>query len=135
MSETSELVKPGLAALCKRWPDGLWVRRNVGAAGFPTKAGGFQMVQFGMRGMADIQGIWRGIAWELEAKMPGEGQSAAQIKWQAAVEKSGGIYIVFNDIGLLLSEVDRRWRIEGDRRLREAISAEHMRRTYHIGRS
>lgn len=111
MSETSELVKPGLAALCKRWPDGVWVRRNVGAVAYKRKKGqkpGF--VRFGLPGMADIQGIWHSLAWELEAKLPGEKQDEDQVKWQRAVERAGGVYIVFNDLGDLIQQVDRRWR-------------------------
>ena len=110
MSETSELVLPALAALCKRWPDGVWTRRNVGAARYRTKAGRLQLVRFGMSGMADITGIWRGLAWELEAKMPGERQSERQENWQRAVERGGGIYILFHDVGGLLATVDRRRR-------------------------
>lgn len=119
MSETSQLVKPALVALCKRWPDGVWVRRNVGAVNkaYRSKRTGavkHHHVRFNMAGMADIYGIWHGIAWELEAKLPGEVQSPEQVNWQAAVERAEGIYIVFNDVGDLLAQVDRRWRYRMD---------------------
>jgi hypothetical protein len=82
-----------LIALQEAYPNGLWCRRNVGAV--KTDKG---FVRFGMAGMADISGIVRGEAIELEVKSVTGRLSEAQINWGKAVERAGGIYIVARSV-------------------------------------
>lgn len=78
---------------------GLYIDRQRGAiywransALLPTPSGG--MIRAGVKGMADIGGIVAGRSVWLEVKRPGQKQSEAQVKWQALVERAGGVYAV-----------------------------------------
>jgi hypothetical protein len=97
MSET-DLVKRTLLALCKEFPQGLWYRRNTGA--MKTESG---FVRFGLPGMADIGGIMT-KAYELEAKIKTK-QRPEQILWQKAVERAGGVYILFHTVEECISAI------------------------------
>jgi hypothetical protein len=109
MSET-DLLKSILAELCKKYPLGLWHRRNVAA--MKTQHG---FIRFGLPGMADISGILpvliagcsRGLAIEIEVKTAKGIQSPEQKNWQRAVERAGGVYILTRSVEDCLAQVDR----------------------------
>lgn len=81
-----------IAQLRERYPDGLWERQNVIAASTATR-----FVKAGVKGQADIRGVYFGHYYELEAKKPGEHQTPAQIKRQADVIRAGGTYGVVHN--------------------------------------
>lgn len=72
----------------------IW-RQNTGAA--LTKNG---MVRFGVPGQADITGLLipSGRRIEIEVKDAKGRQRESQIKFQAMIEKSGGIYILARSV-------------------------------------
>lgn len=100
MSETV-ILKDILVALPR---DGLWYRRNTGAA---RDARTGRLVRFGLPGMADIGGIYRGRAVEIEVKTEKGKQSQPQRNWQAAVERAGGIYILARSVNDVMDVLER----------------------------
>jgi hypothetical protein len=88
MSETETMRQIMLAI--SGLPGALFYRRNVGVA--RTIRG--EMVRFGIPGQADIGGIYRGRAVEVEVKTDDGRLSAAQKRWMMAVERAGGVFVV-----------------------------------------
>lgn len=86
----TELLRSILVALCQRYPRGLFVRRNVGLGVTATK----QVVRFGLPGMADLEGCVDGRHVEVEVKTAKGRQTEPQRRWQAAVERAGGVYVI-----------------------------------------
>lgn len=78
----------------------LW-RVNTGAA-----LGRAGFVRFGLPGMADISGIMQGgRRIEIECKTATGRQSPEQKRWQAMIEKFGGLYVLarsVEDVGKVL---------------------------------
>lgn len=88
MSET-EIMRSILVAVSDL-PSGLFWRQNVGVGVAPGK----RIIRFGLPGMADIGGIYQGRHVEIEVKAPRGRQSVQQQRWQRAVERAGGVYIL-----------------------------------------
>ena len=100
MTET-DICKAILAAICKRYSGrGLFYRRNVGAIKIADR-----YVEFGIAGQADIAGILGGDAYEIEIKSATGRQSPAQKRWQSAVERAGGVYILARSVEDCLSKM------------------------------
>jgi hypothetical protein len=79
------LIEFGARADCRL------LRQNTGAA--RDRRGGF--VRFGIPGQADISGILAGgRRIEIECKSPTGRQSEDQRRWQAMIEKFGGLYVL-----------------------------------------
>jgi hypothetical protein len=77
----------GASPLCRVW------RNQTGALPDPRTPG--RWISFGKKGSADIIGLLcTGRFLAVETKMPKYGQSEDQKKFQAMVEKFGGLYIV-----------------------------------------
>lgn len=94
------LLEFGSRPDCRLW------RQNTGAARTSTGA----LVRFGVPGQADISGILApsGRRIEIETKTARGRQSQAQKKWQAMIEKFGGVYVVarsVEDVRRVLGEV------------------------------
>jgi len=89
----SDLTRLILAALWREYPDGLWYRRNTGAAMING-----HLVRYGVPGMADIGGIWRARAYEIEIKTAKGRQTEEQKNWQRAVERAGGTYLLWRSV-------------------------------------
>ena len=51
-------------------------------------------VRFGTLGQADIDGVHKGIAIQVESKTQTGRQSDEQVKFQRAWERAGGVYVV-----------------------------------------
>lgn len=101
----TELMQRVMVVLSAR--GALVYRRNIG---FGVAQGG-RAVKFGLPGQADIGGMYRGIALEVETKFGRRGQSPAQRNWQAAVERAGGVYVLarsVEDATRALDAIDRR---------------------------
>lgn len=82
----------------------LW-RNNTGAAS--TKTG--QVVRFGVPGQADISGVLapHGRRIEIEVKSATGRQSQKQRRFQAMIEKHGGLYVLarsVEDVGAALRD-------------------------------
>ena len=80
-------------------------RQNVGL--LFTKDG--RPVRFGLPGMADTGAIYRGVPLQIEWKDDTGRQSPAQVNWQGAVERAGGVYLLArstDDIRDLLRRLD-----------------------------
>ena len=77
-----------------RMPDLLVWRQNVGK----MIAANGRVVSFGVPGCPDIIGCYRGRFIGIEVKAPKGRQSDQQIKFQAAVERAGGIYILARSV-------------------------------------
>lgn len=89
------LMREVLVKLTERFhPEGVFLRRNVGVA---VSASG-SVVRFGQPGMADIEGVFRGHHVEIETKSERGRQSPAQRRWQAAVERAGGTYLLVRTV-------------------------------------
>jgi hypothetical protein len=58
-----------------------------------------RLVRFGVPGQADLRCIINGCAVEVEAKTTKGKQSDAQRRYQKAVERANGIYLVCTDAG------------------------------------
>ena len=97
----SEIRNKILAACCAY--GGLWYRRNVGQGVSATGV----WVKFGLPGQADINGCLHGKFIEIEVKAKKGKQYDAQKKWQAAVEKAGGIYILADNVDTVISRLDQ----------------------------
>lgn len=91
MAETA-VMRDILVALCAL-PGGLFWRQNVGVF---RQMRGSGVVRVGIPGQADIAGIYRGRHVEVEVKTDDRrsGQTLEQKRWQAAVRRVGGIYVV-----------------------------------------
>lgn len=88
MSETD--VMRSILVAVSGLPGGLFWRQNVGVGVAPGK----RVIRFGLPGMADIGGIYRGRHVEIEVKAERGRQSRQQQRWQRAVERAGGVYIL-----------------------------------------
>lgn len=100
-SET-DLMREILAALsAAHHPDGIFWRVNVGRA---INRNG-SVIRFGLAGQADIAGVLRGRHVEVEVKTPSGRQSDAQRRWQAAVERASGIYVLARSVDEALNGV------------------------------
>jgi len=70
-----------------------------GALFWRQQAGVFQtlnrreVVRVGIPGMADLGGMWRGRSVQIEVKTEAGRLSKDQRRWQAAVERAGGIFL------------------------------------------
>ena len=71
-------------------PNALFWRQNVGVG---ASFGG-RVMRFGVPGMADIGGVFRGRHVEIEVKASSGRQSKQQRRWQRAVERAGGVYVL-----------------------------------------
>ena len=100
MSET-QIMRDILVAL-SALPDALFWRQNVGVA--RTEAG--TVVRFGVPGMADIGGIYQGRSVQVEVKARRGKQHIQQRRWQTAVGRAGGIYIVARSVDEALSSLE-----------------------------
>jgi hypothetical protein len=89
-ADEGRLKSETLKALQRTWPEGLFYRRNVGAA--RTSSG--RLIRFGLKGQADIAGIITGLAVEIELKTENVAVTIDQRNWQRAVRRAGGIAIV-----------------------------------------
>lgn len=102
-SET-DLMREILAALsAAHHPDGVFWRVNVGRAVNQSGA----VVRFGLPGQADIAGVLRGRHIEVEVKTPTGRQSDAQRRWQTAVERAGGRYVLARSVDEALAGARR----------------------------
>ena len=99
MSETA-LMRDILVALPGP-PVGIWWRQNVGVGVAPGK----RVIRFGVPGMADIGGCYRGRHVEIEVKAPRGRQSDQQKLWAAAITKVGGIYVLARSVEQVLAEL------------------------------
>ena len=94
-------IQAGILAELGARPDVRLWRSNCGAA--RDRATG-RVVRFGVPGQADLSGIYRrpcpccgtplGQRLEIEVKTPTGRQSPAQRKFQAMIERFGGLYII-----------------------------------------
>ena len=94
MSE-SDLIAAILHASAE-WPSVRLWRQNTGAARGP----GGVYIRFGVPGQADISGILapHGQRIEIEAKTKTGRQRPEQKKWQAMIERFGGLYILARSV-------------------------------------
>lgn len=77
----------------------LW-RANVGVArlGGPRRSGG-RVVRFGLAGQADLTGILpNGLRLEIEVKSIGGRQSPEQCRYQAMIQRFGGVYVLARSV-------------------------------------
>lgn len=88
MSETA-IMREVLLAI-SGLPGALFTRRNVGI--FRTMDG--RKVTVGLPGQADIAGIYKGRAVEIEVKTPLGRLSNHQKAWRLAVERAGGVFVL-----------------------------------------
>lgn len=89
MSET-EIMRDILCAV-SALPDSLWWRQNTGVF---RSLSGRETVRCGIPGMADLGGVYHGHAVQIEVKTPIGRLSKEQRRWQAAVVRAGGVFIV-----------------------------------------
>lgn len=79
-------------------------RNNVGVG----VLNGGHHVRFGVPGQADISGILAGgRRLEIEVKRPDGRQSEQQRRFQAMVERFGGVYILARSVGDVRSALDK----------------------------
>lgn len=91
MNAEADIHNRILVALCRAFhPDGVFWRQNAGRV--RTERGAW--VSLGPTGISDIVGVMRGRPVFVEVKTATGKQRKAQIDFQAAVERAGGIYLV-----------------------------------------
>ncbi len=78
-----------------RIPHSLWWRQNAGL--FRT-VDGRRIVRASVDGVADILGCYRGAFYAIEVKAGGDRQRDTQRRFQAAVERAGGIYVIARSV-------------------------------------
>lgn len=100
MTET-ELMRNILVAV-NQIPDALFWRVNVGLGAGPDG----RMTRYGLPGQADIAGVVRGRHVELEIKSATGRQSQQQVRWQRAVERAGGVYVLVRSADEALSALE-----------------------------
>ncbi len=87
----------------------LW-RQNTGVAFYTDDDGRRRTVSFGLKGAADLSGIYKdGTRIEIECKKPGGRLSKIQRAYGEMIRKFGGVYIVVSDV----HEVRAKLRAEG----------------------
>ncbi|OOY22505.1 hypothetical protein BMI91_19680 [Thioclava sediminum] len=87
-----EIQKRILLALSKEFhPDGIFWTADTGVA---KSMDGKRTIRFGIPGQPDIQGVLYGLWIGIEVKTATGKQRDVQKRFQAAVERAGGIYIV-----------------------------------------
>jgi hypothetical protein len=91
MSNAETSVMREILCAISALPGALFWRRNVGVFRQLKGAG---IVRAGIPGQADLAGIYRGRAIEVEVKTVRGGLSEDQRRWKMAVEKAGGLFIV-----------------------------------------
>lgn len=101
MTETA-LMRDILVALNQR-ADALFWRVNVGLG---TDLDGRRVTRYGLPGQADIAGVVRGRHVEIEVKTPTGRQSRQQVRWQRAIERAGGAYVLVRSVDEALSALD-----------------------------
>jgi hypothetical protein len=101
MTET-ELMRDILVA-ANQLPDALFWRVNVGLSRSPD---GRRVTRYGLPGQADIAGVVRGHHVEIEVKTPTGRQSRQQIRWQRAVERAGGTYVLARSVDEALAALE-----------------------------
>lgn len=80
-----------LLALQEEWQDALWWVNKTGAAW--TKDGS-RPVTYGLEGSSDILGCLEGLMICVEVKTPDGRQEKSQVRFEAAIAKAGGIYLI-----------------------------------------
>lgn len=91
-----------LAALTAAYhPLGLFWPVNVVRA----QADDGRVIRAGLVGQADIAGLLYGQHIEIEVKTGNAQQSQSQERWQQAVQRAGGIYILGRSVGDVLAAV------------------------------
>lgn len=93
MTNETTIMRDILIAL-SQIPGALFWRVNVGVAKTPDG----RTMRYGLPGQADISGIVRGRHVEVEIKTPTGRQSMQQRRWQTAVERAGGVYLVARSV-------------------------------------
>ena len=77
----------------------LW-RANVGVARLGgQRRGGGRVVRFGLAGQADLTGILpNGLRLEIEVKRDGGRQTLEQCRYQAMIQRFGGVYVLARSV-------------------------------------
>jgi hypothetical protein len=101
MTETA-IMREILIAV-NQLPDALFWRVSVGIGRSPD---GRRVTRYGLPGQADICGVVRGRHVEIEVKTPTGRQSRQQIRWQNAVERAGGAYVLARSVDDALSALE-----------------------------
>jgi hypothetical protein len=92
-NEETDIMRRILVALSEL-PNSLWWRQNTGVF---RSFNGREVIRCGIPGMADIGGMLRGLAVQIEVKTPLGRLSLEQKRWSAAVERAGGIFLCCRD--------------------------------------
>ena len=93
MSEHS--IQSEILLTIGRLPGSIFWRNNTGKMPNP-KGGGF--ISFGLVGSADILGCYRGRFVGIEVKTPTGRQSDQQKKFEAAIKRAGGVYVLARSV-------------------------------------
>jgi len=91
MSNAETSIMREILCAISALPGALFWRRNVGVF---RQLKGANIVRVGLPGQADLAGIYRGHAIEVEVKTDRGGLSDEQRRWKIAVEKAGGIFVL-----------------------------------------
>jgi len=83
---------------CRVW------RQQSGTFIDPHRKG--RRIKVGVPGMADIGAIYRGVAIQIEVKDHRGRQTDVQKRWQAWVERAGGIYRVCRSVEDAMSAIE-----------------------------
>jgi hypothetical protein len=73
---------------------------------------GERVIRFGLKGSSDIIGIYKGRFLGIEVKTGNARQSKDQKRFQAMIDKMGGIYVVIRESNVkqLLSILEDEWK-------------------------
>ena len=79
------LLKLSKLSYCRIWPNNTGVGRSMN---------GERVIRFGLKGSADIMGIYKGFFLGIECKTGNATQTKQQKFFEAMVREQGGIYIL-----------------------------------------
>jgi hypothetical protein len=113
MSNAETAVMREILCAVSALPESLWWRQNAGVF---RSFSGREVVRVGIPGMADIGGMFRGKAVQIEVKTPEGRLSLEQKRWKAATEKAGGIFILGRDPAGVLEKLAALDAQSGERR-------------------
>lgn len=80
-----------LLALQREWPSAMWWVNKTGTAW--TKDGA-RPVAYGLKGSSDILGCLEGLMICVEVKTEDGRQEESQVRFEAAIKRAGGVYIL-----------------------------------------
>lgn len=86
-------------------PGGFFWRENSGTFQVGEE-GNKRFFRAGIKGIADVMGVYKGYAIAIEVKRPGKKQSVDQRAFQQRFDQCGGVYLVCTDATTIVRDIE-----------------------------